>query len=163
MSAKEKLAAVLNKESIAYALSSSLLLLALLYAVNWRPTDWKFWRYHITMGPAELFIFLAFVPGVLAIVYHLVTVRERRQQNLADVAKYYGWLKSRSSKRGHEGADREPPATKWPVSANAATLLLTSVFLFVAVVAAYSPWIGTARSGIVYAGLGAYTSVLYSW
>lgn len=149
------------RERLAYALSSLLLLFPLLYAIEWKLVDWKLWKYQISLGASEGFLFLAFVPGVVAVVYHLVTVRERREQNLADVKLYYAWLDGRKAKRAHQGPDRVPPASKGPVSANAATLLLTAVFLFVAIIAAYTKWSGTASAGIVYAGLGAYTSILY--
>lgn len=150
------------REKMAYALSSLLLLFPLLYAIEWKLVDWKLWKYQISLGGSEGFLFLAFVPGVVAVVYHLVTVRERREQNRADVALYYSWLNGRKAKRAHQGPDRVPPASQGPVSANAATLLLTAVFLFVAIVAAYNTgWRKTASAGIVYAGLGAYTSILY--
>lgn len=149
------------REKMAYALSSLLLLFPLLYAIEWKLADWKLWKYQISLGAAEGFLFLAFVPGVVAVVYHLVTVRERRDQNRADITLYYEWLKKRDVQRAHQGPTRVPPASKGPVSANAATLLLTAVFLFVAIVAAYTQWSNTASAGIVYAGLGAYTSVLY--
>jgi len=149
------------REKLAYALSLLLLLFPILYAIDWNLKYWKFWRYHVTLGASELFIFLAFVPGVVAVVYHLVTVRERRDQNLLDVELYYKWLSTRLIKRGHQMTTRVTSQTLGPVSANAATLLLTAVFLFVAIVAAYTDWIGTPRAGIVYAGLGAYTSILY--
>jgi len=149
------------REILAYALSSLLLVFPILYAIDWKVKDWKFWTYHITLGASEIFLFLAFVPGVVAVVYHLVTVRERRDQNLLDVSLYYKWLCTRPVKRAQQGATRIPSATHGPTSANAATLLLTAVFLFVAIVAAYTNWIGTPRAGIVYAGLGAYTSILY--
>ncbi|HEX7809216.1 MAG TPA: hypothetical protein VF608_10840, partial [Thermoanaerobaculia bacterium] len=110
----------------------------------------------------DCFIFLAFVPGVLAIVYHLVTVRERRDQNRTEVAHYYQWRDARPTHRAYQVVPRLPQATSGPSSAIAATLLLTSVFLFVAVVPiAYTNWRGTEYAGILYAGLGAYSSVLY--
>jgi len=149
------------REKLAYALSSLLLVFPVLYAIDWKLKDWKFWTYHITLGASEVFIFLAFVPGVVAVVYHLVTVRERREQNLSDVKQYYDWLSNRRVKRAHQVTTRKTSDTKGPVSANAATLLLTAVFLFVAIVAGYTTWIDTPRAGIVYAGLGAYTSILY--
>lgn len=149
------------REKLAYALSSLLLLFPLLYAIDWKIKDWKLWNNHITLGAPAVFLFLALVPGVIALVYHLVTVRERRDQNLADVALYYSWLNGRAGKRSHQGAARVPSASQGPVSASAATFLLTAVFLFVAIIAAYTRWIGTPHAGIVFAGLGAYTSILY--
>lgn len=149
------------REKVAYALSSLLFLFAIVYAVDFTLKDWKFWTYHLTLGPSAVFIFLAFVPGIIAVVYHLVTVRERRDQNLADVELYYKWLQGRGGKREHQSATRIKSTTKGPVSANAATLLLTSVFLFVAIVFAYMNWEKNALKGIVYSGLGAYISVLY--
>jgi hypothetical protein len=150
----------ISREKIAYSLSSLLLLFPLLYSIEWGVQDWKFWQYRITLGASEFFLFLAFVPGVLAVVYHLVTVKERRAQNLNDVKCYYDWRNNRKIKRGQQAAQRVEPAST-PVSANAATLLLTSVFLFVATIAAYTKWSGTPLAGIVYAGLGAYSSILY--
>lgn len=150
------------REKMAYAWSSLLLLFPLLYAIEWKLVDWKLWQYQITLGATEAFLFLAFVPGVVAVVYHLVTVRDRRDQNRADVELYYAWLDGRKARRGHQGPERVKATSKGPVSANAATLLLTAVFLFVAVVAAYvTGWRNKPSAGIVYAGLGAYTSVLY--
>ena len=133
-------------------------------------TGSKFWTYRLTLGAPTLFIFLALVPGVLAIVYHLVTVVQRRQQNHAAVDAYYVWLNART--RGHQkGLKRVADVTQGPVSANAATILLVAVFLFVAIIAAYTKWgevvppggvihNGGLR-GVVYAGLGAYISILY--
>lgn len=149
------------RDILAYVLSAVLLLFALLYAIDWHIRDWRFWTYHITLGPLEVFLFLALVPGIVATVYHLVTVRERRAQNKKDVDAYYSYLRTRRATRPHHNAERVPDTTPGPVSATAATLLLTAVFLFVAIVAAYTKWPGTARAGIVYAGLGAYCSVLY--
>jgi hypothetical protein len=151
------------REKLAYALSSLLLLFPLLYSIDWYLRDWRISRYHITLGASEGFLFLAFVPGVLAVVYHLVTVRERRDQNIKDVDQYFIWLAGRKPKREQQVvADRVKSTTKGPVSANAATLLLTAVFLFVAIIAGYTPgWKETTSAGIVYAGLGAYSSVLY--
>src|ERR1051325_4367763 len=194
------------REKLAYALSSLLLLFPLLYSIDWYLRDWRISRYHITLGASEGFLFLAFVPGVLAVVYHLVTVRERRDQNIKDVDQYFIWLAGHKPKREQQVvadrvksttkgpvsakaatllltavvlfvaiiaahkpkreqqvvADRVKSTTKGPVSANAATLLLTAVFLFVAIIAGYTPgWKETTSAGIVYAGLGAYSSVLY--
>jgi hypothetical protein len=123
--------------------------------------DWKFWNYHVTLGASAAFIFLAFVPGILAVVYHLVTVGERREQNKADVKLYFDWLAARAAKRPHQQTKRVDPYTVGPVSANAASLLLTAVFLFVAIIAAYANWRSTPLMGVVYAGLGAYSSILY--
>jgi hypothetical protein len=142
-----------------YVLAALLLAFPLLYSIDWKVTDWKFWTYRLTLGAPALFIFLALVPGVLAIVYHLVTVVQRRTQNQQVVDAYYAWLDGRS--RAHQqGLKRLDDVFSGPVSANAATVLLVAVFLFVAVMAGYS---GTkdGLQGIVYAGLGAYISVLY--
>lgn len=149
------------REKLAYALSLLLLLFAVVYAVDFTLQDLKFWKYHITLGPSAIFIFLAFVPGVVSVVYHLVTVRERRDQNRADVTRYYAWLDTRAAKREHQPPNRVLSMVKGPVSANAATLLLIAVFLFVAFVAAYTPWRNSTLAGVVYAGLGAYIAVLY--
>src|SRR5207244_7920625 len=116
------------REKLAYALAASLLLVPVLYAIDWNIRDWRLWRYHITLGPAEVFIFLAFVPGVIAVVYHLVTVKERRDQNREDVSSYYQRLAIRSTKRAHQQTKRLPDPAVWPVSANASSLLLTSAF-----------------------------------
>ncbi|HEX3579201.1 MAG TPA: hypothetical protein VHY33_11620, partial [Thermoanaerobaculia bacterium] len=83
-----------------YLLASVLLAFPVIYSIDWKITQWKFWTYRLTLGAPALFIFLALVPGVLAIVYHLVTVVQRRNQNHATVDRYYVWLASRS--RGHE-------------------------------------------------------------
>jgi hypothetical protein len=156
-----------------YALSFLLLAFPILYAIDWKLTE-KFWEYRISLGAAEFFIFLAFVPGIVATVYHLVTVTQRREQNLEAVKAYYVWRNKRSTARPHQSSvghveDRHST----PVSAVAATILLVAVFLFVAVVAGYMDWNGTspvkgnaatARAGmrgIVISGLGAYVAVLY--
>ena len=161
----EETEAMKARPKTVYALSLSLLAFALLYAIDWKLVDWRFWKYDLVLGESAVFLFLAFVPGVLAIVYHLVTVTQRRNQNLKMVDQYYKWRNEvRGVKREHQkGLDRgdDPLKDYGPVSANVATILLVSVFLFVAIVAAYLPWPGTALQGIVYAGLGAYVSVLY--
>jgi len=148
-----------------YALSFVLLGFALLYSIHWSYAEWQRSSYALGLGGSAVFLFLAFVPGVLAIVYHMVTVTQRRQQNIIAVDKYYVWRNTtRSMKRKHqEGIDRgEDPLKEYgPVSANVATILLVAVFLFVAIVATYTKWHGNALQGIVYAGLGAYISVLY--
>ncbi|HUR80041.1 MAG TPA: hypothetical protein VM733_04710 [Thermoanaerobaculia bacterium] len=150
------------RDRIAYALSAVLIVFAVVYAVDWHIADLKFWTYHITLGGSEVFLFLALVPGVLAIVYHLVTVRDRREQNLADIKLYFAWLDDRKKeRREHQARKRVGPSTTTPISANAATMLLTAVFLFVAIIAAYTKWKGTPLAGVVYAGLGAYSAVLY--
>jgi hypothetical protein len=149
------------REKAAYALSSVLLLFPLLYSIEWSVGDWKFWKYQLSLGDSAVFLFLAFVPGVIAIVYHLVTVIDRRDQNRADLTRYYEWRNARTARREHEGAVRKDPQLKGPVSAVAATVLLTAVFLFVAIVTTYAKWRGNALSGIVYSGLGAYTAILY--
>jgi hypothetical protein len=151
------------REKIAYGLSSLLLLFALLYSIDWSWSDWEPWKYDVRLDIGDCFMFLAFVPGVLAVVYHLVTVRERRDQNRADVAKYYAWRDGRTAaKREHQIVTRVQQGTTGPSSAIAATLLLTAVFLFVAIVpVAYTNWPGTEYAGILYAGLGAYSSILY--
>jgi hypothetical protein len=143
-----------------YLLAFLLLGFPLLYSIDWNVSDWKFWTYSVTLGSPALFIFLALVPGVLAIVYHLVTVVQRRQQNHAAVDAYYEWLKDRS--RGHQnGLKRIQDVTPGPVSANAATIMLVAVFLFVAIIAAYAPKPDSGVRGVIYAGLGAYVAVLY--
>jgi hypothetical protein len=148
-----------SKAKHVYVLAFLLLAFPVLYSIDWKVTQWKFWTYRLTLGAPALFIFLALVPGVLAIVYHLVTVVQRRNQNHAAVDAYYGWLASRS--RGHEkGLKRIEDVTPGPVSANAATIMLVAVFLFVAIIAGYTHWDGGLR-GIVYSGLGAYVAVLY--
>ncbi len=149
------------RDKVAYALSAVLVVFAVVYAVDWHIADLKFWTYHITLGGSEAFLFLALVPGFIAIVYHLVTVRDRRDQNIADMTLYFEWLNDRAAKREHQARKRVGPSTKTPISANAATILLTAVFLFVAIIAAYTKWQGTPLAGIVYAGLGAYSAVLY--
>lgn len=150
---------------LVYALSFLLLGFALLYSIHWSYADWRRSSYAFGLGGGAIFLFLAFVPGILAIVYHLVTVTQRRQQNIAAVDKYYKWRnETRSVKREHQkGLDRgeDPLKDYGPVSANVATILLVAVFLFVAIVATYTTWNGNALQGIVYAGLGAYVSVLY--
>lgn len=141
-----------------YLLAFVLLAFPVLYAIDWQLTD-KFWKYRITLGAPAMFIFLALVPGILAVVYHLVTVVQRRKQNHSAVDAYYTWLDTRS--RAHQkGIKRIEDVSPGPVSANAATILLVAVFLFVAIIAAYSGLRGSLR-GVVYAGLGAYVSVLY--
>jgi hypothetical protein len=148
-----------SKAKHIYLLAFVLLAFPVLYSIDWKITQWKFWTYRLTLGAPSLFIFLALVPGVLAIVYHLVTVVQRRNQNHAAVDAYYVWLASRS--RGHEkGLKRIEDVTPGPVSANAATIMLVAVFLFVAIIAGYTQWDGGLR-GIVYSGLGAYVAVLY--
>ena len=142
-----------------YFLAFLLLAFAVLYSIDWKLADWEFWTYSLTLGAPAFFIFLALVPGVLALVYHLVTVVGRRNQNLAAVDAYYEWLSTRS--RGHQkGLKRIDDLLPGPVSANAATILLVAVFLFVAVITAYTKWDGGLR-GVVYSGLGAYVAVLY--
>ncbi|MDP9194778.1 MAG: hypothetical protein M3P06_24035 [Acidobacteriota bacterium] len=142
-----------------YLLAFLLLAFPLLYSIDWSISEWMFWTYRLTLGAPALFIFLALVPGVLAIVYHLVTVVQRRNQNRAAIAAYYTWLSTRS--RGHQkDLKLEADVTPGPVSANAATMMLVAVFLFVAIIAAYENSNG-AQNGIVYAGLGAYVAVLY--
>lgn len=144
----------------AYALSFLLLAFAVVYSIDWSVTEWKFWTYRVTLGAPALFIFLALVPGILAIVYHFVTVVQRREQNKKAVKAYYLWLDGRN--RAHQqGLRRVEDVTKSPISANAATILLVSVFLFVAVTAAYNQWWTGGLRGVVYAGLGAYVAVLY--
>ena len=148
-----------SKSKQVYLLAILLLAFPLLYAIDWKISDWEFRTYRLTLGAPTLFIFLALVPGVLAIVYHLVTVVQRRKQNHAAVDAYYDWLSTRS--RPHQkGLKRIADATPGPVSANAATILLVAVFLFVAIIAGYTKWDGGLR-GVVYSGLGAYVAVLY--
>jgi len=152
------------KATRVYILAFLLLAFPVLYSIDWKLSQWRFWTYHLTLGAPALFIFLALVPGVLAIVYHLVTVVQRREQNQATVDHYYAWLASRS--RGHEkGLKRiEDVTPQGPVSANAATIMLVAVFLFVAIIAGYTHWDGPhdgGLRGIVYSGLGAYVAVLY--
>jgi hypothetical protein len=148
-----------SKAKHVYVLAFLLLAFPVLYSIDWKVTHWKLWTYRLTLGAPAGFIFLALVPGVLAIVYHLVTVVQRRKQNHAAVDAYYEWLESRS--RGHQkGLKRIADVTPGPVSANAATIMLVAVFLFVAIIAGYTHWDGGLR-GIVYSGLGAYVAVLY--
>ena len=142
-----------------YLLAFLLLAFPVLYSIDWALNE-KFWTYRITLGAPALFIFLALVPGVLAIVYHLVTVVQRREQNHATVDAYYEWLSTRN--RGHEkGLARLDDLMPGPVSANAATILLVAVFLFVAIIAAYTDWNTGGLRGVVYYGLGAYVATLY--
>ncbi|HEU4886442.1 MAG TPA: hypothetical protein VFV49_01050 [Thermoanaerobaculia bacterium] len=149
-----------RKAKRVYLLASLLLAFPLLYSIDWKIFSEKFWTYRLTLGAPALFIFLALVPGVLAVVYHLVTVVQRRKQNHQVVDAYYEWLNARS--RDHEkGLKRIQDVTpQGPVSANAATILLVAVFLFVAIIAAYTKWDAGLR-GVVYSGLGAYVAVLY--
>ena len=152
------------KPNRVYFLAFLLLAFPVLYSIDWKITEWKFWTYRITLGAPALFIFLALVPGVLAIVYHLVTVVQRRNQNHAAVDAYYAWRNARNKKlniRAHQNdLTRADDGLRTPVSANAATILLVSVFLFVAIVAGYTDGKG-ALQGIIYSGLGAYVAVLY--
>lgn len=153
------------RPKLVYFLSSLLLAFALLYAADWSIAVAPFPTLTLGLGGSAVFLFLAFVPGVLAIVYHLVTVTQRRQQNIVIVNEYYKWRNGRTSaQREHQKAiDRgdDPLKDYGPVSANTATLLLTAVFLFVAIVASDPAWRGKPLQGIVYAGLGAYVSILY--
>jgi|GEM_PF-554462 len=147
---------------VVYLLAYLLLAFPVLYSIDWKITE-KFWTYRLTLGAPALFIFLAFVPGVLAIVYHLVTVVQRRNQNIDVVNAYYTWLSTRG--RAHQkGLKRSGDVTTGPLSANAATIMLVAVFLFVAIIAGYMHWDGPKDAGlrgVVYAGLGAYVAVLY--
>jgi heme exporter protein D len=153
------------RPKLVYTLSFLLLGFALLYSIDGTKLTWKFWQYRVSLGGSAVFLFLAFVPGVLAIVYHLVTVTQRRNQNIKMVQEYYKWRnETRPTKRPHQIAiDRgvDPLEGYGPVSANSATILLVAVFLFIAIVTTYTKWTGTPLQGIVYAGLGAYISVLY--
>jgi hypothetical protein len=147
-----------------YLLAFLLLAFPLLYSIDWKITLWQFWTYRLTLGAPALFLFLALVPGVLALVYHLVTVMQRREQNHQVVDAYYRWLGMRS--RPHQrGLRRLEDIVKGPVSANAATIMLVAVFIFVAIIAAYTPWassrVNGGLRGVVYSGLGAYVAVLY--
>jgi hypothetical protein len=145
-----------------YLLAFLLLAFPLLYSIDWNYAEWKSSTYRLTLGWPALFIFLALVPGVLAIVYHLVTVVQRRNQNHAAVDAYYTWLNARTPGRAHQkGLARVADSTPGPVSANAATILLVAVFLFVAIIAAYTDWDQGGLRGVVYAGLGAYVATLY--
>jgi len=147
------------REILAYLFGLLLLLVAVIYSIDFSLRDP--FRYRLSLDAPASFLFLALVPGVLAITYHLVTVRDRRQQNLNDVEQYYKWLSTRGATRGHQQTTRVVSDTKGPVSANAATMLLIAVFLFVGIVMAYTKWSDTPLAGIVFAGLGAYISVLY--
>jgi hypothetical protein len=152
------------KPNRVYVLAFLLLAFPVLYSIDWKITDWKLWQFHISLGAPTLFIFLALVPGVLAIVYHLVTVVQRRNQNHAAVDAYYAWRNKRNQdlkiRAFQSGLTRAEDGLRTPVSANAATILLVAVFLFVAIVAGYMGTAG-ALQGVVYAGLGAYVAVLY--
>lgn len=146
---------------IVYSVAAALIALTVLYAVDWHIGDFDVNSYHLTLDSRAFFVFLAVLPGFLAFVYHLVTVSERREQNRETVRQFYEFRKEWHETRAFEKNIALPAeATPGrPVSANAASVLLTAVFLFVALFAGYNS--GNGADGMKYAGIGAYISVLY--
>src|ERR1051325_6414712 len=151
-----------RNQLIVYAIAGILALFPLLYATDWKLDDLLHLnRYHVTLDDRAFFVFLAVLPGFLGFVYHLVTVFGRRRQNRDQIAAYYAFRRGQSSAGEFEKNLQLPPeATRGPVSANAASALLTAVFLFVALFAGYNinaPGV----HGMKFAGIGAYIAVLY--
>ncbi len=144
-----------------YLIAAVLTLLPFLYAIEWKLSDVWYWNpYVVTLDVRAFFVFLAVLPGALAFVYHLVTVSGRRERNHKLIEAFYQFRDQSSAARKFEkGLGPTPETTRGPVSANAASALLTAVFLFVALLTGYNT--GTGMDGVKFAGYGAYIAVLY--
>jgi hypothetical protein len=146
---------------VVYGVAAAMIVLPFLYAIDWKIGDIHPTRYHLTLDTRAFFVFLSLLPGFLAFVYHLVTVRQRRDQNRQHVTAFYAFKQTWHGARDFEkGVALTTDATRGPVSANAASALLTGVFLFVALFAGYNK--GAGVEGMLYAGMGAYIAVLYT-
>ncbi|MEO8379354.1 MAG: hypothetical protein ABI779_06800 [Acidobacteriota bacterium] len=119
------------------------------------------------LDASGFFLPLGLLPGLIGFVYHLFLANARRSQGRAKLAEYYAWRSTRSSVRAQDRATvvvDEVDAD--PLGALAACLLLTGIFLLIAVFAGYEAAAqhGAAANGVqgmMYAGLGAYVAVLY--
>jgi hypothetical protein len=146
---------------IVYLITVALVALPMLFAIDFKLPDLKLSQYRFGLDPKALFVFPALLPGFLGLVYHLVTVRQRRDQNRLAVKNYYDFRNKDGRARAHEkDVTLLDDATPGPVSANCASGLLTAVFVFVALMRAYGPD-NLGVQGAFYAGVGAYISVLY--
>jgi len=123
---------------------------------------------HLSDLDASGFFFsLGILPGALGIVYHVLMANARRSQGRELLEEYYAFRASRADARPQDrnGVVVEGNTTD-SLSAIAASLFLTGIFLLIAVFAGYeaSEQRGAAANGVqgmMYAGLGAYVAVLY--
>lgn len=131
--------------------------------------DLKLNNYEIKDLQATGFFFsLGLLPGVIGIVYHIVTGTTRRTKGREVIQQYYAVRNARPQARAQEKvAGRTGAETSTdPLAAIAASLFLTGIFLLIAVFAGFEAHEqkGPAYNGVVgmmYAGLGAYVAVLY--
>ena len=122
---------------------------------------------HLSDLDASGFFFsLGVLPGAIAIIYHLLLANTRRAQGRELLERYYKFRNTRESARVQDTAIPVIGQDNSPLGAIAASLLLTGIFLLIAVFAGYetlSERGATANGvqGMMYAGLGAYVAVLY--
>jgi hypothetical protein len=123
---------------------------------------------HLSDLDASGFFFsLGILPGALGIVYHVLMANARRSQGRDLLDQYYAFRASRTDARPQDrnGVVVAAESTD-SLSAIAASLFLTGIFLLIAVFAGYeaTEQRGAAANGVqgmMYAGLGAYVAVLY--
>jgi hypothetical protein len=150
--------------SVVGLVAAAFVVLPILFGIDFKLSDvWRLNRYRIGLGTNAFFVFLAVIPGFLGFIYHLVTVSDRRRKGLSIIKKFYEVRNEIASRKDRKMVLIEPlePVTHGPVSALAASALLTGVFLFVAVVYAFNTKAADV-TGILFAGLGAYVAVLFA-
>lgn len=131
--------------------------------------DLRLHNYQLADLQASGFFFsLGLLPGMIGIVYHVVTASTRRTKGRETIQQYYAFRNARPQARAQEriSARSMSEVTADPLAAIAASLFLTGIFLLIAVFAGFeaSEQKGAAYNGVIgmmYAGLGAYVAVLY--
>ncbi|HEY3054045.1 MAG TPA: hypothetical protein VGK04_11730 [Thermoanaerobaculia bacterium] len=112
---------------------------------------------------------LAFLPGAVAVVYHLISTPARRQRGRRLIARYAEIRDAALNLTGSSDAVEFDDESSSVIAACCASLFLTGVFLLVAVIADHflgaqkgqDPTLLKSMEGIVFCGVGAYVAVLY--
>ncbi|HEX2122578.1 MAG TPA: hypothetical protein VHL59_13140, partial [Thermoanaerobaculia bacterium] len=114
------------------------------------------------------FFSIGLLPGLIGIVYHIVTASTQRSKGRETMQQYYAFRNARRQARPQEkvSARSMSEVTTDPLAAVAASLFLTGIFLLIAVFAGFeaTEQKGAVYNGVVgmmYSGLGAYVAVLY--
>jgi hypothetical protein len=144
--------------NVIVTLAVGLVLLALGYD-GWSVGAFGFWIGNFR--PRAFFFLLALLPGASAIVHHIVATSTRRQRGVHALMQFYQFRDGRTEKRQVESPGR-PGDVPTMTGAICSALFLTSVFLLVAAVADRARGkVVLPADGIVFAGIGAYVSVIY--
>jgi hypothetical protein len=143
--------------AIAGSQKTLLVIISALFAAAPLIVRYFFFQGHITQTPSQLIFFgLAPLPGLIGLITY-VSSQKNRYELQKDALEQMQSLTASTDTNFADAKKFEPSFVAWLTGA----LLLTGVFLIVAILAPHASSKNPAELGIVYAGYGTYVSTLW--